>query len=50
MKPVWQGYDCSSTNEVAVFTVCEISDAGMRYYEISRKEFFISVIKDQPFF
>ena len=51
------GMDFSSTEDSTVFTVVEFiggrsdgSENEYISYEISRKEYFIQLIKEQPFF
>ena len=44
------GIDYSSTQDSSVFNVCSFSNGKMNCYEITRKEYFLQVIREQAFF
>ena len=51
------GLDYSSTKDSNVFTIAEFIGGGTaetdnqyKFYEISRKDYYIEIIKEQPFF
>jgi len=44
------GWDCSHTGDGSVFTICETGNGESSFYQITRKQYFIMLIKEQPYF